>query len=107
MTTSIDTQRADIERLCRQFGVQQLEVFGSAAGGAFDPSRSDVDLIVDFGPGEQPDLFNRYFGLKEALEQVLGRNVDLLMADAMVNPHFIESVNRTRQSVFTRVAGLG
>lgn len=102
MTTAIDPHRTEIQHLCRQFGVQRLDVFGSAVGEAFDPARSDIDFVVDFGPGEQPDLFNRYFGLKESLERLLGRSVDLVMTGAMVNPHFIESVNRTRQPVYAR-----
>lgn len=100
MTTAIDSHRTEIQRLCRQFGVQQLDLFGSAAGEGFDAAHSDIDFVVDFGPGEQADLFNRYFGLKESLERLCGRSVDLVMAGAMVNPHFIESVNRTRQMVY-------
>lgn len=102
MTTALDPHRSEIQRLCRQFGVQRLDVFGSAAGDGFDAARSDVDLIVDFGSGEQLDLFNRYFGLKESLEQLFGRSVDLVMAGAMVNPHFIDSANRTRRPVYAR-----
>ena len=102
MTTAIDNFRHDIQALCRRFEVQQLDLFGSAAGAGFDLARSDFDFIVDFGAGEQPDLFNRYFGLKEALEQTLGRSVDLVMAGAMINPHFIDAVNRTRQPVYER-----
>ena len=45
----IETHRVDAHRLCRQFGVQSLDVFGSATGDAFDPHRSDIDFIVDFG----------------------------------------------------------
>jgi uncharacterized protein len=102
MTTAVDSHRAEIQQVCRQFGVQQLDVFGSAVGEAFDPARSDIDFVVDFGSGEQPDLFSRYFGLKEALERLLGRSVDLVMAGAMRNPHFIDSVNRTRRPVYAR-----
>ena len=102
MTTAIDPHRTAIENLCRQFCVRQLDVFGSAAGPGFDAARSDVDFVVDFGPGEQPELFNRYFGLKESLEQLLGRSIDLVMAGAMVNPHFIVSVNRTRRLIYAR-----
>jgi predicted nucleotidyltransferase len=76
--------------------------FGSATGDAFDPQRSDIDFVVDFGPGAQPDLFNRYFGLNEALAALFGRKVDLVMTGAMANPYFIDSVNRTRQPVYAR-----
>lgn len=102
MHSIIESRRDDVQRLCRQFGVQRLDVFGSATGEAFDPQRSDIDFVVDFGPGAQPDLFNRYFGLNEALATLFGRKVDLVMPGGMVNPYFIDSVNRTRQPVYAR-----
>lgn len=100
MHSIIESHRDEIRQLCRRFGVQHLDVFGSAAGETFDPQRSDIDFIVDFGPGAQPDLFDRYFGLNEALAALFGRRVDLVMPGGMTNPYFIESVNRTRQPVY-------
>lgn len=102
MHNIIESHRDEIHQLCRQFGVQSLDLFGSATGDAFDPQHSDIDFIVDFGPGAQPDLFNRYFGLNEALAALFDRKVDLVMAGGMVNPYFIASVNRTRQPVYAR-----
>jgi len=102
MHSIIESRRDEVQRLCRQFGVQSLDLFGSAAGEAFDPRRSDIDFVVDFGPGAQPDLFSRYFGLNEALDALLGRKVDLVMAGSMVNPYFIDAVNRTRQPIYAR-----
>jgi predicted nucleotidyltransferase len=37
--------------------------------------RSDIDFAVDFGPGVQPDPFNRCFGLNAALAAPFGRKV--------------------------------
>ena len=102
MHSIIESHREEVQRLCRQFGVHSLDLFGSATGDAFDPEHSDIDFIVDFGPGAQPDLFNRYFGLNEALAALFGRKVDLVMPGGMVNPYFVESVNRTRQPVYAR-----
>jgi predicted nucleotidyltransferase len=97
-----EAHRNEVQRLCREFDVHSLDVFGSAAGEAFDPQRSDSDFIVDFGPGAQPDSFNRYFGLNEALAALFGLKVDLVMAGGMVNRYFIDAVNRTRQPVYAR-----
>ncbi len=36
----IDTHRDEVQRLCHQFGVQRLDLFGSAADDSFDPQRS-------------------------------------------------------------------
>ncbi len=100
MITEFDKNLEQIDLLCRQFGVKRLDVFGSAATEAFDPTRSDIDFLVDFEEVSSQSLFSRYFGLKERLEVLFGRPVDLVMADAMRNPFFIESVNRTRQPVY-------
>jgi len=35
-----------LRELCERYGVEQLERFGSAARGAFDPAHSDLDFIV-------------------------------------------------------------
>jgi uncharacterized protein len=74
----IDQKRHEIEALCRRYRIRQLEVFGSAARGTdFDPSRSDADFLVEFEPGAQPG-FKDFLEMKEALQQMLGRNVDLV-----------------------------
>lgn len=99
----IESRLEAVHQQCHRFGVHRLDVFGSAASGdGFDAQRSDIDFVVDFGPGPQPDLFNRYFGLNEALAALFGRKVDLVMSGGMVNPYFIDSVNRTRQPVYAR-----
>ena len=35
-----------LRHLCDRYGVDRLEVFGSAAKGLFDPASSDLDFIV-------------------------------------------------------------
>lgn len=99
MTDTVEAHRDEVAVLCRHYGVARLEIFGSAATGAFDPDRSDIDFLIEFDDNPK-DLFKRYFGFKEALETRFGRGVDLVMTGAMRNPHFIESVNRTRRLVY-------
>lgn len=100
MAELIDARRDDVARLCREHGVRRLDVFGSATSEHFDPENSDIDFIVDFGPAAQQQLFNHYFTLKQALEALFARPVDLVMAGAMRNPYFIDAAMRTRQPVF-------
>jgi predicted nucleotidyltransferase len=99
MAAFLDPHLAELRELCRRFGVARLELFGSATTDAFDPERSDLDFLVDFD-ANPADLFKRYFGLKETLEALYGREVDLVMMGAMANPYFIEAVNKTRQLVY-------
>jgi len=94
-----DQQRSAVAELCHRFGVQKLDVFGSAANGKFDPAHSDIDFLVEFSAEHQGGLFHRYFGLLETLEQLFGRKIDLVSATALSNPYFMASVNRSRQTV--------
>lgn len=99
MNEIIESKSAALAALCRRYGVRRLDVFGSATTGAFDPRRSDLDFLVEFD-SNPAQLFDRYFGLKEALEALYGRNVDLVSVGALRNPYFIEAVNKTRQLVY-------
>lgn len=82
MHTSILHRRDAIGELCRRYGIIRLEVFGSAARGVdFDPERSDVDFLVDLG-GKSLTLA-AYLDLKDELEALLGRSVDLLERQAI------------------------
>jgi predicted nucleotidyltransferase len=90
-----------IRALCREYGVARLEIFGSAATGEFDETHSDVDFIVDYPPDYDFGLWlGRYFELKDRLESLLGRPVDLVMAGAMRKPRFIQSANASRRLLY-------
>ncbi len=83
MHPEILRHRDAIAALCRRFGVTRLEVFGSAArGDDFDPARSDVDLLVEFGPGVRRS-FATLLGFEEAVSQVVGRRVDVVEFEAL------------------------
>ena len=58
----------------REFGVERLAVFGSVARDEAGPE-SDVDVLVEF---RGTATFDRYMGLKFFLEDLLGREVDLV-----------------------------
>jgi predicted nucleotidyltransferase len=76
--TTIDEKRDALGALCRRYGVARLEVFGSAARRAgFDPNRSDADFLVTFTPAARNNLAG-FIDLKDALEELLGRSVDLV-----------------------------
>ena len=83
MLADIVEKRDALAALCRRYGVTRLEVFGSAARGAgFDPNRSDADFLVTFSPVARNDLA-AFADLKEALENLLGRSVDLVEREAV------------------------
>ena len=100
MIRLIEKHRADIEILCRQYGVLRLDLFGSAATGAFDADTSDLDFIATFAETEMPGYADRYLGFAEALEALFSRPVDLLTERSIRNPYFRQAVAATRKPVF-------
>ena len=100
MHAHVETRRPALAEVCRRFGVRKLEVFGSVSGTAFDPQRSDVDVLVQFGNAYPADPMGEHFGLKAQLEQVLGRPVDLLVDGAVRNPYVLAGINATRQLIY-------
>ena len=75
----IKDRREDILRIAARHGARNVRVFGSVARGEAGPD-SDLDLLVDAGPGRTP-----FFpaGLLADLEELLGRKVDVLTEEAI------------------------
>jgi len=68
--------RDKIAEFCRRWKVTELALFGSVLRDDFRPD-SDIDVLVTFAP----DSTRRFYDLidmKEELESMLGRKVDLV-----------------------------
>lgn len=100
MNDLLEKHQADLAALCRRHQVKTLEVFGSAANGTFDPTKSDLDFLVDFLPLKEGVLAPDYFGLLHALEDHFRRKIDLVMPRAIRNPYFLQGVNQSRQVIY-------
>jgi len=95
-----DHHRARVVELCRQYHVRRLELFGSAARKDFRVAESDLDFLVEFLDGNRGPGLDDYFGLKNGLEQLLGRSVDLVMPEAVSNPYLRADIERNRTTVY-------
>ena len=91
----------ELTALCREFGVERLEVFGSVVTGAFDPLLSDIDFLVtyptcyDYGP-----WMGRVQDFEQRLSELFGRRVDLIIAKKFRNPYFARSVDQSRRLLY-------
>ncbi len=94
----IEKFEPEIAELCRRLKISRLDTFGSATSEDFR-AESDVDVLVRFEQ-DGGGLFNRYFDLKEGLEAIFGRPVDVVMEDSLKNPYFKASVERSRQTLY-------
>ena len=100
MTRDLILSHAELAGLCRQFGIRRLDLFGSAATGTDRPGLSDLDFLVEFETPSRANYADAYFDFKEALERLFGRPVDLIVASAIKNPYFRESVERAKLPVY-------
>lgn len=89
-----------LARLCRQYGVRSLELFGSAATEINDPSCRDVDFLVQFAPCSPVEHYERYFGLLESLEALLQKPVDLVESAAVRNPCLARQIQKQTISLY-------
>lgn len=89
-----------IRAICREFGLEKLEVFGSIMTDDFRDD-SDVDFIAhlpeefDFGPWG-----SRFFEIEERLSSILGRDVDVVTPSVFRNPWLNREATKTRVEIF-------
>ena len=87
--------------LCEKYRVKRLTLFGSAVKGTFDPETSDVDLTVDFFPAEDALVRGaRYLDLLCELQDLFGRNVDLVSVKSIGNPYFKQVLELTERPLY-------
>jgi predicted nucleotidyltransferase len=100
MQPLIKEKRVQLAQLCRKHHVRQLEAFGSALREDFDPASSDLDFLVEFEPLAPVAYAQAYFSLKEALEALFSRPVDLVTSASVNNPYFRASLAASSESVY-------
>ena len=74
--TAIPMPMEQIVAFCRRWKLTEFSVFGSVLRDDFGPE-SDIDVIIDF-PREPGHTLFTWVQMKDELEQIFGRRVDLL-----------------------------
>ncbi|MBC7258604.1 MAG: nucleotidyltransferase family protein [Chloroflexi bacterium] len=72
-----------------EYGIVRIGVFGSVARGEFTET-SDVDVVVELA---HPDLL-LLVGIKQELEELLHRPVDVVRHRERMNPHLKERIQK-------------
>jgi len=88
-----------IRELCKNYGVKTFSVFGSVTGEGFHDG-SDIDFVVDFNEDDPFKYADSYFQLKEALEELLKRQVDLVEERAIKNKFFKKELDETKIPIY-------
>ena len=95
----IEINTTEIFKLCKNYKVKNLYVFGSVLTDKFN-SESDIDFVVDFQNLNVLDYADNYFDLKFALEKILNRPIDLLEEKAIKNPYLLQSINQKKKLIY-------
>ena len=95
----IDNNIENLKKLCILYNVEKMYLFGSALNSNFN-DKSDVDLLVKFKPIDLSLYFDNYINIKEKLESLLGREVDLLEEQTLKNPILIQSIEKSKELIY-------
>ena len=78
---AIDIPSHAIAAFCRKWQIRELALFGSVLSDDFDHEHSDVDVLYSFQTGASVGW--EIFRMKEELESIFKRNVDLVSKKAI------------------------
>ncbi len=95
MAHRLPVNREALEQLCRRHHIRRLSLFGSVLAGADRPD-SDVDLLVEFEPGQEPGLLGIAKMETELSALLGGRRVDLRTLQDL-SRYFRDEVMRTAE----------
>jgi uncharacterized protein len=96
----LEAQGEALRALCLRCRVRRLDLFGSALSQRFDIARSDLDMLVTFEELEPGPYADAYFALKQGLEDLFRREVDLVTAPTLENPYFRREVETHSKTLF-------
>lgn len=88
--------------LCKKYKVASMSAFGSSVTTRFNPSTSDVDLLVELSITDPIEYGEALLNLWDELERFFGRKVDLLTESSIRNPYLKKSINETKKLIYDR-----
>ena len=88
-----------IKELCKEFKVKNFSVFGSVLTDNFSTD-SDIDFLVDFNENDPIKYTDLYFQLKDNLEQILKREIDLLEERGIKNSFLRKEIESTKVLIY-------
>ncbi len=88
-----------IKKLCEQYKVRTFSAFGSVTRDDFS-NESDFDFVVDFNETDPFEYTNLYFQLKDKLEKLLKRQIDLIEYRAIKNQYFKKELDETKVLIY-------
>ena len=101
MTTisqKVEVSEEAIASFCDRWKITEFALFGSILRDDFRPD-SDVDVLVSFAPDAKWSLWD-IIEMKEELETLFGREVDLVQKACLRNPFRRYEILSTKQIIY-------
>lgn len=97
MNAAVSIPMEELESFCARHHIRKLAVFGSVLRDDFTAD-SDVDLLIEFEPGERVGFF-RLYQLQEDLGALIGHRVDLCTRN-MLSPYFRDRILEEAEELY-------
>lgn len=88
-----------IKQLCKEYRVKNFSVFGSVLTDKFS-AESDIDFVVDFDENAPIKYTDLYFELKDKLEDILKRQIDLIEERGIKNSFFRKEIYESKVVIY-------
>ncbi|HSK13839.1 MAG TPA: nucleotidyltransferase domain-containing protein [Phnomibacter sp.] len=97
----LQLKKNEIIDLCKASGIKSLYAFGSAVRNELS-DESDYDFLYEFRNKETDPIkeFEKYLEIKGRMQDVLGRNVDLIQYDQLTNPYLKHFINKEKVIIY-------
>lgn len=94
----IDLDRERLADFCRRWRITEFALFGSVLREDFRPD-SDLDVLVSFEPDAPWSLWD-LSTMRHELEEIFGREVDLVEKKALRNPFRRHAILTSKQVIY-------
>jgi predicted nucleotidyltransferase len=98
MRLSISLDLEKIKDFCRRWKISEFSLFGSVLREDFGPE-SDVDVLISFEPEIPWSLFD-WMDMTEELQEILGREVNVVEKSGLRNPFRRHAILTTRRVIY-------
>jgi predicted nucleotidyltransferase len=98
MNPAVLPHKDALRTFCERWKIRELAVFGSVLRDDFSAT-SDVDVLVSFETGAPVTAFD-LVDMRDELQQLFGRGVDLVEKQALLNPFRRREILRTARVLY-------
>src|SRR5699024_3754274 len=88
-----------IKQLCKEYKVKNFSIFGSVLTDNFCLD-SDIDFVVDFDESDPIKYTDLSFQLKEKLELILKRQIDLIEERGIKNSFLRKEIDESKVVIY-------